>query len=102
MSIAAWQLDQVGAWIMLTGGMRYLFIAAGKCWPALTAPLFPSRRRKVVCVVQVVALMLCLLPWIGPLPASVIGAVALVTLIYSFGVDTLWLYNTARHRDVLS
>ncbi|MCM2130322.1 CDP-alcohol phosphatidyltransferase family protein [Larsenimonas rhizosphaerae] len=102
LSIAVWQLEQVGAWIMLTGLMRYLFIAAGACWPALKAPLFPSRRRKVVCVVQVVALMMCLLPWVGPLAASIIGAVALVALIHSFGVDTLWLYNTARHRDVLS
>ena len=38
-------LGKAGLWVLGLGLMRYLFVAAGLAWPALAAPLPPSRRR---------------------------------------------------------
>jgi len=86
-----WQLDKVGPWVLAIGAMRYAFLAAAIVLPALNEPLFPSKRRQTVCVIQVVALVVCLLPAVGSGWATLIGAGALVALTYSFAVDTVWL-----------
>lgn len=86
-----WVEDRAGAWVLLIGGMRYLFVAAGWVLPALRAPLFPSVRRKAVCVVQGVGLLVCLGPVIPDPVAVVVAALALASLVWSFGVDTAWL-----------
>ncbi|KFC50268.1 CDP-alcohol phosphatidyltransferase, partial [Halomonas sp. SUBG004] len=52
-----------------------------------------SYRRKAVCVWQVVAMLLALTPLTSPLLAGLLAFSALVTLIYSFGVDIKWLYQ---------
>lgn len=64
-----WQHGKAGAWILLAGLLRYLFVAAGYAWPRLGAALPPSRRRQAVCVVQVVSLIGALVPLVAP-PAS--------------------------------
>ena len=86
-----WQLDKVGPWVLAIGAMRYVFLACAVLLPALNAPLFPSKRRQTVCVIQVVALVVCLLPAVGAGWATVIAAGALAALIYSFAIDTIWL-----------
>ncbi len=82
-------LGKAGAWILASGLLRYAFVIAGMAWPALTAPLFPSFRRKAVCVIQVSALIVMLV--LEPQIASAIGAIALSALIVSFVIDTVWL-----------
>ena len=79
------------AWVLLLGAPRYLFVAAGWIWSSLTAELPPSFRRKTVCVVQGVALIVCLLPVmpVEHVPSAAAGALALLT--WSFGVDVIWL-----------
>src|SRR5215831_12241208 len=52
LSILAWQYGKAGAWVMLSGLLRYVFVLAGWVWPWMERPLEPSRRRRVVCVVQ--------------------------------------------------
>lgn len=91
LSALVWVEDRAGAWVLLIGGMRYLFVAAGWLLPALRAPLFPSLRRKAVCVVQGVGLLVCLGPIIPDPMAVVVAAAALAALAWSFGVDTVWL-----------
>ena len=86
-----WQLDKVGPWVLAIGAMRYAFLAAATVLPALNEPLFPSKRRQTVCVIQVVALIVCLLPAVGSVWATIIGAGALAALTYSFAVDSIWL-----------
>ena len=86
-----WATDEVGPWVLLIGGMRYLFVVAGKLVPALRAPLYPSFRRKAVCVVQGAALLVCLGPVVPGRLAVTVAAVALALLLWSFGVDTRWL-----------
>jgi phosphatidylglycerophosphate synthase len=91
LSATVWIEGRAGAWVLLIGGMRYLFVSAGLIVPRLRAPLFPSLRRRVVCVVQGVGLLVCLGPVIpGPLGVAA-AALALASLAWSFGVDTLWL-----------
>lgn len=90
--VGLWEFESLGAWVLLIGGMRYLFVMAGWRLKWLTAPLFASFRRKVVCVWQVAALLLALTPLSSPLMANLLALSALVSLVYSFGVDVRWLY----------
>ena len=90
LSLLVWRDGRVGAWVLLIGLMRYGFVAASRFWPALARELPPSFRRKVVCVVQGVVLLVALGP-IVPGPAAVLAcAVALVALAWSFAVDVRW------------
>lgn len=95
LAILAWQYHKAGAWVLASGLLRYLFVAAGWVLPWMRLPLFPSFRRKAICIVQIVGLVLTILPPIVP-PASVwLAAVSLAALAYSFLVDTLWLRRQA-------
>jgi phosphatidylglycerophosphate synthase len=85
----------LGYWVLLLGLMRYAFVLAGLLRPYLTAPLPPSRARKVVAAVQGVVLVVAVAPFVPRSLATAAVAVALATLVWSFGRDALWL---VRHR----
>jgi phosphatidylglycerophosphate synthase len=91
----------VGAWVLLVGAARYLFVATGWLVPALRAPLPYSERRRAMCVVQGLALVLALVPILPPFFASLVAAVGLAATAWSFGVDVLYLAQgqTARAAD---
>ena len=91
LSALVWQMDKTGAWILAIGAMRYGFVAAAAIWPQLGSPLLPSKRRQAVCVIQVCALLICLMPVTGPLMATAISAFALIALTGSFSTDIAWL-----------
>jgi phosphatidylglycerophosphate synthase len=82
---------KVGAWVILIGALRYLFVFAGLLWPLLNGALPPSLRRKTVCVWQGVTLVVALAPVTPGRAASALAAAALALLVYSFGVDVWWL-----------
>jgi phosphatidylglycerophosphate synthase len=92
----AWSLGKAGAWILLAGALRYLFIAAGVVLPWLRAELPPSRRRQTVCVVQIASLILCLVPFVPPPVSAAIGFTGLVALTGSFAADVALLARRAR------
>jgi phosphatidylglycerophosphate synthase len=94
LSILAWRAGPVGPWIMGIGALRYLFVAAGKVWPVLERELPPSFRRKLVCVVQGIALLVVVAPWIPPTVGRAVGAMALASLVGSFAVDMMWAVLT--------
>ena len=96
LSVLVWRTGRVDAWILLIGALRYLFVAAGWIWPALTAELPASMRRKTVCVVQGIALIACLAPIVPPELVLRVAAGALALLAYSFAVDVIWLIVHAR------
>lgn len=98
LSVLVLQLGQAGVWVLAAGGMRYAFVAAAAVWPWLAQPLLPSLRRKVVCVVQIVSLIVCLGPIIDPLMSRAIAGAGLLALVYSFAVDIVWL---ARRRHLV-
>jgi phosphatidylglycerophosphate synthase len=93
LALFVWQLEKAGPWILLSGLMRYLFVASGWIWPWMRRPVPSSFRGKFVCVVQTIGLMIALLPVVEPPVSTAIAAVSLAALCYSFFVDTLWLYR---------
>jgi phosphatidylglycerophosphate synthase len=95
LAIQAWQYGKAGPWVLISGLLRYLFVAAGWMLPWMQRPLFPSLRRKAICVVQTVGLILTILPPIVPPASEWLAAVSLAALVYSFLVDTLWLWRRA-------
>jgi phosphatidylglycerophosphate synthase len=95
LAILVWQYDKAGPWVVLSGLLRYLFVAAGWLAPWLRRPLPPSRRRQTICVIQIAGLILAVAPIVTSPLSTVLAAVTLLTLCYSFLVDTLWLWHHA-------
>lgn len=95
LAILAWRWDTAGPWILMSGLLRYLFVAAGWALPWMQRPLAPTRRGRVICLVQIVALIVAVAPIIPPRVTGVVAAGGLLTLAYSFLVDTVRLW---RHR----
>lgn len=86
----------LGPWVLLIGGMRYVFVAAARVAPWLNAPLPPSTARKTVAALQGVLLLLAganLLPYAANFAVVLL---ALGSLVWSFGRDVLWLWRTSR------
>jgi len=102
-SVLTVSTGRAGAWVLLAGLSRYLFVAAGFAFPSLAAPLAPSLRRKAVCALVGAVLVTALFP---PIPADLTGillGIGMVALIWSFGVDTVWLLsNREGHRTIAS
>ncbi|WP_148254472.1 CDP-alcohol phosphatidyltransferase family protein [Aidingimonas lacisalsi] len=96
--VAAILLDKVAPWVLAIGALRYVFVAAGSLWPWLSVGLPVSRRRKVICVWQVVTLLAILLPSISATAATGLAAVSLLSLAVSFLTDAIWLYRQS-HAD---
>ena len=91
LAVLLWLGGEVGAWVLLMGGLRHIFVAAGRIWPALTGDLPPSQRRRVICVVQIAVLAAGLTPLVAPPVTSLTAGAALALLLFSFAVDTVWL-----------
>ncbi|MEZ5292873.1 MAG: CDP-alcohol phosphatidyltransferase family protein [Vicinamibacterales bacterium] len=96
LAVLVWRLGKAGPWVILSGALRYLFVAGGWIWPWLDGDLPPSRRRQAVCVVQVVALVVALAPIVSPPLSAPLSAGALALLAWSFWVDVAWLARRAR------
>ena len=93
LAILAWRWTKAGAWVLLSGLLRYVFVAAGWMLPWMRGPLAPTRRGRVICVVQIVTLIVAIAP-IVPTPLSTLVAGAgLLILAYSFFVDTIRLWR---------
>ncbi|MFF3062554.1 CDP-alcohol phosphatidyltransferase family protein [Streptomyces sp. NPDC057909] len=83
----------LGAWVLLIGAMRYVFVAAARVLPWLNGPLPPSMARKTVAALQGIVLLFAAARIVPGLPvyAAVLGALAL--LVWSFGRDIRWLWR---------
>lgn len=94
MALIVWLSGTVGAWVLVLGVMRYLWVAAGWVLPWLNGPL-PEQvmRRKTVCVIQIAALAALLTPALTGQAASAVAAVASAALLWSFGSDVVWLWR---------
>ena len=86
-----WQSGKTGGWVLLSGALRYGFVAAGLALPWLNQPLPPHRRRQIVCVIQTAVLAWCLTPLVTVPWATGLAAGALALLILSFTLDVFWL-----------
>ena len=99
LSLIVFELEKAGAWVLLSGAMRYLFVAARLAWPWLSRPLPGSRRRQAVCALQAGALVVCLAPIVPATLSAWIALAALMALGLSFTKDVLWLRRTAKAGD---
>lgn len=84
---------KAGTWILLLGGLRYLFVAAMRLAPWLAAPLPARQSRRTVCVVQIAALIALHAPLLLPPVSTMLGAAATAALVWSFAVDVVWLWH---------
>jgi phosphatidylglycerophosphate synthase len=90
----------LGAWVLVIGAMRYVFVAAAWVAPWLRAPLPPSTARKTVAALQGIVLVAAgadLVP--RPVSAAAV-ALALASLVWSFGRDVRWLWRTRERAAV--
>jgi phosphatidylglycerophosphate synthase len=86
----------VGPWALAIGGMRYVFVAAGRLLPWLRGPVPPSYLAKTVAAVQGVVLVVAS-SGLLPLPVTVaLVAVALTLLVWSFARTVWQLWPAAR------
>lgn len=90
-----WLGGMAGPEVLLLGLMRYGFVAAFWPFPWLAAALPERFGRKLVCVIQIAALILLQVPGLTAGLAQGVAWAAVAALIWSFGRDTLWLW---RHR----
>lgn len=91
LAIAVWRIGGAGSWVLLLGGMRYLFVLAAYALPWLNRPLPERVRRKAICVVQIATLIGLLAPLSIQPYSTVVAALALALLGLSFLLDILWL-----------
>ena len=91
LSVAA--ARSAGAWVLVFGGMRYAFGAAGWVLPWMRAQLPPRYWRKVVATAEGVVLVVAVAD-VLPRPLTLLALVAtLFLLVESFGRDVLWLWR---------
>lgn len=96
LAVLVYQSGSVGAYVLLLGLPRYVFWGAQKIWPWLAGDLPDRFSRKVVCVLQIGALLALLLPFVGPPVSGLLAGAVAAGLIWSFGVDVrgLWQART--------
>ena len=94
-TLLLWTSERAGIWVLGLGLMRYAFVIWSWFSPPLTAALFPSIRRKTVCVIQLGALCLMISPLLHGNAIALVGTAALVCLSASFLIDIVWLYRHA-------
>jgi len=80
-----------GAWTIAAGALYYVFAAAAFFRPRLRGTLPPSASRKAIGAFQPFALLVALLPGIAHAAATVVPALALVLLVFSFTRDVVQL-----------
>ena len=96
LSMLAWESGRAGAWVLAAGAMRYAFLAGGLAWPWLDRPLPASRRRKTICVLQLVALIACVAPILPDRWRTAAGVAAVLMVSASFAADVAWLFQRRR------
>lgn len=96
LSVLAWQHGKAGAWVLLCGLMRYVFVAAGRVLPWMARPLRSTARGKTVAVGQMAGLAVALAPFVQPPLSTTIAAITLAALAFSFAIDVMWLARQYR------
>jgi phosphatidylglycerophosphate synthase len=101
LALLVMEAGQATAFVLLSGALRYLFVAAGRVVPALARPLGPSWRRKFVCVAQTALLIAALPPAVPAQAGQVLCATGLGLLIYSFAVDCAGMLSGGRGSPIM-
>lgn len=94
LALLAWQSGHVGVYVIILGLPRYAFWITGFAAPWLNGPLPERFSRKVVCVVQIAALIIVLVPFVTAPIASGVAGLAALALVWSFTLDVRLLWQT--------
>jgi phosphatidylglycerophosphate synthase len=86
---------ELGAWVLAIGLTRYAFVAAGQVAPWLRGTLTPAPGAKAIAAMQGVALVTAASGLLGALAGTVVVALALASLSFSFGRDVVRLHRAA-------
>lgn len=84
-------MGRVGPWLLAPALMRPAFVLAARHWQWLAAPLPPSFRRKLVCVLTIILLIFAASPAAGAASAALAALAATMIVIGSFAIDIAWL-----------
>lgn len=95
-AVLVYQSGSVGAYVLLLGLPRYVFWGAQAALPWLSGDLPDRFSRKLVCVVQIGALLVLLLPFVAPPVSGLLAGIAAAALVWSFGVDVRVLWRARR------
>ena len=82
---------KAGPLVLLLGLARYGFVVAGLVFPWLNRTLPERFSRKVICVVQLVALIALQLPFVTPPFSTLLVVATVAAVLWSFGRDVIWL-----------
>ncbi|GLZ35795.1 membrane protein [Lentzea sp. NBRC 105346] len=89
--LSAYVALSFGPWVLAIGAMRYVFVAFSWKLRWMRGSLPHSMARKTVAAVQGIVLVVAAS---GVFPfGAVLVALALASLVWSFGRDVLWLWN---------
>lgn len=91
LAILLLQNEKAGWWVLALGLLRYLFVLAGYVLPWLRADLPERFSRKLVCVIQIGALVVLVSPLVDPPASTAVAALVSTMLVWSFLVDIVWL-----------
>jgi len=84
-----------GPEILILGFLRYVFVGASYVWPWMNGTLPDSMRRKIVCVIQIGVMIALICPVMPADLGPILAWGGTLALLWSFGVDTLWLKRAA-------
>jgi phosphatidylglycerophosphate synthase len=96
LALSVYLADTVGPWVLAIGAARYVFGVAGWLAPWLCGELPARYSRKVIAAVQGIVLVVAASGWLPGAVAAGTLALALAALCWSFGRDTLLLWNGRR------
>lgn len=91
LAVLVFRMERAGAFVLVAGAWRYVFLLLMWIWPLFGGDLTYSSRRRIVCGVQVGALVLCLSPLVTQPLSGWIAAVSVSLLSLSFAIDIVWL-----------
>lgn len=97
LSILVWEHGKAGWWVLLSGLMRYAFVAAAWRVPWMAAPLTPTWRGKAIAMTQLIVLICAVAPVVPGWLSSSAAAIALAALGWSFLLD---VHRLSRQRTL--
>ncbi len=96
LAASAFVAQTISPVVLLLALPRYVFLAASKIWPWLGQPLPENMTRKVILVIQVIALISLQVPGLVGIFATPLVLIVGGLLLWSFGRDVVWLWQQRR------
>lgn len=93
LAASALAVGTIGPVVLVLALPRYVFVAATSFLPWLSQELPESVTRKVICVIQVIALITLQVPGLLGALATPLVLVVGGALLWSFGRDVVWLWR---------